>query len=168
MIESIPYVLTGIGIIISILYYTSVLRNANKTQQIQLDTRQAQLLMQIYNRMDTPEKAKAVNHIMKMKFSSFEELIRDYIEAPDQETWNYVLSVVIMLEGQGVMIKQNYVKIESIGHLLGGFVVFFWNLFDSYKTEIREYLGYSKWASETEYLYTELMKYYEEHPELAT
>ena len=36
MIESIPYVLTGIGIIVSILYYTSVLRNANRTRELQL------------------------------------------------------------------------------------------------------------------------------------
>jgi hypothetical protein len=49
-IEYLPIVLTGIGIIVSILYYTSVLRNANKTQQQQLDTRQAQLFMQMYNK----------------------------------------------------------------------------------------------------------------------
>ena len=33
MIEYLPLVLTGIGIIVSILYYTSVLRNSNKTRQ---------------------------------------------------------------------------------------------------------------------------------------
>jgi hypothetical protein len=36
MIESIPYVLTGIGIIISILYYTNVLQNANKTRELRV------------------------------------------------------------------------------------------------------------------------------------
>ena len=36
MIETIALVLTGIGIIASILYYTSVLRNANTTRQAQL------------------------------------------------------------------------------------------------------------------------------------
>ena len=48
MIEYLPLVLTGIGIIVSILYYTSVLRNANKT-------REAQLFMQSYKETSTPE-----------------------------------------------------------------------------------------------------------------
>ena len=48
MIEYLPLVLTGIGITVSILYYTSVLRNANKTQQMQLETRQAAMFMKLY------------------------------------------------------------------------------------------------------------------------
>ena len=41
MIESIPLVVTGIGLTASIVYYASILRNANKTQQQALETRQA-------------------------------------------------------------------------------------------------------------------------------
>jgi hypothetical protein len=36
MIEYLPLVLTGIGIIVSILYYSNVLRNANKARQREL------------------------------------------------------------------------------------------------------------------------------------
>jgi hypothetical protein len=36
MIDYLPLILTGIGIIASILYYASVLRNANTTRQAQL------------------------------------------------------------------------------------------------------------------------------------
>jgi hypothetical protein len=47
-LDYLPLVLTGIGIIASILYYASILRNANKTRELQLkaqehatETRQA-------------------------------------------------------------------------------------------------------------------------------
>ena len=50
-IEYLPIVLTGIGIIVSILYYAMVLRNQNTT-------RQAQLLMQI-NNISRPENLRA-------------------------------------------------------------------------------------------------------------
>ena len=52
MIEYLPLVLTGLGLTASIIYYTSVLRNANKTQQMQLETRQAQLFHGIYTSLD--------------------------------------------------------------------------------------------------------------------
>ena len=57
MIEYLPLVLTGLGIIVSILYYTSVLRNQNETQQMQLETRNAQFFIQFAKEINTPEKA---------------------------------------------------------------------------------------------------------------
>ena len=44
----------------------------------------------------------------------------------------------------------------------------FWKIFDPIKDEIREYMNYPRWASETEYLYYELLKYQETHPEFKT
>jgi hypothetical protein len=58
MIEYLPLVLTGIGIIVSILYYASVLRNANKTQQLQLETRQTQLYMQAFQELNQEKRWK--------------------------------------------------------------------------------------------------------------
>ena len=53
--EFLAIIFTGLGLIVSILYYTSILQNANKTRELQLqaqeqatETRQAQLLMQVY------------------------------------------------------------------------------------------------------------------------
>jgi hypothetical protein len=36
------------------------------------------------------------------------------------------------------------------------------------KEQVRAESGFSRWLSETEYLYDELMKYLAEHPELDT
>ena len=43
-IENLPLVLTGLGLTASVLYYTMVLRNANKTRQMQL-------FMQFYSKL---------------------------------------------------------------------------------------------------------------------
>jgi hypothetical protein len=58
MIEYLPLILTGIGIIASILYYSSVLRNANETQKQALETRQAALLMDLMNNFRSAEFRK--------------------------------------------------------------------------------------------------------------
>ena len=47
--QTISILLAGLSIAASIVYYASVLRNANKTQQVQLETRQAQLFLNIFN-----------------------------------------------------------------------------------------------------------------------
>ena len=61
MIEYLPLVLTGLGLTASIAYYANILNNANKTRELQLkaqeqalETRQAQLLMQIVNHWSQP------------------------------------------------------------------------------------------------------------------
>ena len=48
-------VLTGLGLIASIIYYANVLSNANKTQQMQLETRQAQFFMQLSDKFNSLE-----------------------------------------------------------------------------------------------------------------
>ena len=51
MIESLPLVLTGLGLTASIVYYENILNNANKTQQMQLETRQIQIFMRVIDRI---------------------------------------------------------------------------------------------------------------------
>ena len=55
MIETIGFILTGLGLTASIVYYANILNNANKTRELQLkaqehatETRQAQLYMQLF------------------------------------------------------------------------------------------------------------------------
>ena len=44
-VETISIVFTGLSISLAAFYYISTLRNAQRTQQMQLETRQAQLFM---------------------------------------------------------------------------------------------------------------------------
>jgi hypothetical protein len=48
-VETISIVFTGLSVSLAAFYYISTLRNAQKTQQIQLETRLAQMFMGIYN-----------------------------------------------------------------------------------------------------------------------
>ena len=56
--EFLAVILTGLGLTVSILYYTTVLQNANKTQQSQLETRQAQLYMQVFQELNSEKRWK--------------------------------------------------------------------------------------------------------------
>ena len=49
------------GILVGIVYYIAIMRNNQRTQQMQLETRQAQLFMQLYNRLRDDAKDLDVN-----------------------------------------------------------------------------------------------------------
>ena len=59
MVDYLPLVLTGLGLTASIIYYAMVLRNANKTQQMQLETRQTQLFLELHG-TDTEEQINQI------------------------------------------------------------------------------------------------------------
>ena len=81
MIEYLPIVLTGIGLTASILYYSINLRNANQTQQMQLETRQLQLFMNINESRGSPEFQKL---IYRVTFVDDWSSIDDYFTAPGE------------------------------------------------------------------------------------
>ena len=64
MIDYLPLVLTGIGIMASILYYSLTLRNSN-------NIRQSQLFMQAHARFQDTEFTKMYNEVMPDTFRFF-------------------------------------------------------------------------------------------------
>ena len=155
MIESIPYVLTGVGIIVSILYYTSVLRNANTT-------RQAQLFMQILNQWNQPSMVESRVWYFSLELNTLEDYARLWREpeaAKLLRVWGG------FLDGIGVLVREGFLDIKVIAGLMGGVVKMHWEYQAPYVYEMRESMNSPRFWIEWEYLYTALMKYAEDNPE---
>ena len=65
MIETLAFVLTGISLAASIIYYANILNNANKTRELQLkaqelatETRQTQVFMQVFQELNSEKRWK--------------------------------------------------------------------------------------------------------------
>ena len=121
-IENLPLVLTGVGLTASILYYTMILRNANKTQQNQLETRQVQMFMQIYNQYQTPEYRKASRIFHLMKFENFDEYSKllDPNTPETLENFEAVITIITYYEGLGSLVKEGFLDIRWIALLMAG------------------------------------------------
>ena len=168
MIESIPLILTGIGIIISILYYTSVLKNANKTQQMQLETRQGQLIMQVYNKFSSIEMGNAYQKFQEVskQIETPDDLLTKWIKHPENTKFMWLMGT--FFEGVGVLVKENLLDIRLVAELMTEPTASYWGLFAPHIEEVRKRENAPRMIAETEYLYNTLTKYAEEHPELAT
>ena len=166
-LELIALIFTGLSITASLVYYANVLSNANKTQRMQLETRQAQLFMQLVNRYRDDTKDLDIDKsLLYVEIESFEEFMRLY------ETEECFIKSVSALggfyESVGVMVREGYIPIRLVALMWGGMTRRYWEKLEPFFSELREVRGFPRAWAETEYLYHELMKYIEEYPELAT
>lgn len=173
-------ILQTAGIFVGIVYYITIMRNAQKTRELSLraqeltlraqeqavETRQAQLFMQLYDRWQELDWQRLAPHIMT-KLSSYEE----YIEKNDKDPHfrKAISDFTSFLEGLGVIVKEGFLSIRLVALMWAGVTRTFWeNIAEPILDEMREKTGYPRGWSETEYLCRELIKYMDEHPELKT
>jgi len=162
-----------IGLSASIIYYANVLRNANKTQKMQLETRQAQLFIQICNQtLNNPAFMKGYYVIMDSEWEDFNEYI-EFLGKPGSENWNDIFLVGGILESIGVMVKEGLVDISLVWSLMGRIVIAYYEKIGPMLkersrqwSESRSEREKSRLEWKADYLYHELMKYVENHPEL--
>jgi len=113
-------VVTGIGIIGAIVYYTLTLRNATKT-------RQAQLFMQIYNRFNTKEFVEQMNYLRFRWIIPQLEDISEFMTSEEyQEDFNVVASTVYFFEGVGVLVSKGLIDVELVDDLMSGPLTHIW------------------------------------------
>jgi hypothetical protein len=167
-LQAVSYIIGSLGVFVAAVYYVSTLRNNQRTQQLQLETRQAQLFMQIYNQShNDPTFIDAINRILEIgkieTYDKWQEVNRD------GENKKALSRVGMFYEGLGVLVKEGYVSIRLVALLMTGMTRNWWeNIYKSHVSDTRVQMGFPRFVSESEYLYNELMNYINEHPELRT
>ena len=67
--------LQTLSIMVGIAYYLMILQNQQKSQQSTLETRQAQLFMQLYNKVVSQEGIDNLGLLVRAEWSSYEEWV---------------------------------------------------------------------------------------------
>ncbi len=98
-----------------------------------------------------------------LEWSTAEDFIEDFRNLEGRKT---VATLANWYEGLGVLVKENLLDIRIVALLLTGLIISFWDKFIPIIDETREAFGSPRFYIETEYLYNQLMKYIEEHPEI--
>ena len=175
------------GILVGIVYYITIMRNQQRNQEISLknqeltlqsqeqalETRQAQLFMNIYNlSFANREWLKDHNKVMTTHWEDYEEYMKlaDSMnpDISDKEFLEAQAYLGCFYEGLGVFVKEGLVDIRMIALTMTYATRSYWEKIAPVVYEGRKRMNYPRMLSEFEYLYDELMKYLEEHPELKT
>ena len=151
MIEYLPIVLTGIGIIVSILYYTSVLRSQNLT-------REAQLLNSIYQDLNSKERWMQLADTMNMEWTDFSDFKNKYSRDADPDAYGTWMSILWTLGGIGHLLQEGMIEAKKTYNLVGPFTVILWDKFESVIIEYRKEWNMPEGYVTFEYLGNEMKK----------
>jgi hypothetical protein len=86
-LQTIGILLTAVTVSIAAIYYTMTLRYTKRSQELQLETRQAQLFMPIYSVYQSEDHIKAVSEIMKWEYDSYDDYMAKYGEEVNPEAY---------------------------------------------------------------------------------
>jgi hypothetical protein len=155
-------VLTGIGIIVAISYYTLTLRNANRT-------RQAQILMQLYDRWVEVEFKQLQREVSEMSWVDYDDYKRKYGPQSNPEADDKQRSLAAYYEGIGVLVNRKLIEASMVDDLMSNAIINYWEKWAPVLREIRREYNYPQAAEWVEYLYSVIKPIAEkQHPELKT
>jgi len=162
------------GVIAGFTYYVLTVRNAQRTRELTLraqeqalDTRQAQLVMNLVNTVRSTDFRRQWHTLFRLEWRDYQDFQEQYEE--DIEIISAWTSVVRFYECVGVMVKNNLIDMNLIYPLLVNGTKIMWDRYEPLIMGDRErFQEYGTIWTNVEYLYNEILRYEEEHPELKT
>ena len=159
MIEYLPLVLTGIGLMVSILYYTSILRNANNTQRMQLETRQVQLFMNIDAARGSPEFQKLFYRVTFMdEWKDIDDYFAKYGPENNLDAYSEHSFIWQRFDSLGLLLKKKVIELSYFDDLLNSSVLAAWNKFEPVIDATRIRVNQPNLWNQFEFLANEIRK----------
>jgi hypothetical protein len=179
-IQAAYYMVAATGVLVAAVYYILNLRvsqknqeltlkaleQSAKAQQMTLDTRQAQLLMNLYQKMSDPDFEEAwVKIVFTWKWSDYEDFEAKYGAVSNPKKWRSLTYVGNYFEGVGILVKNGFLDAALVDDLMSSYLIRFWQKFGPIFKESRVKLGSPTIAEFMEYLYDAVYPIYlQQHP----
>ena len=158
---------TIFGVIAGFSYYILTVRNSQRNQQQQLETRQAQLFMQIYDRWSSREITKMEYEFRNWEWEDFDDYMRKYNS--DVESFSLRSVIGKYYEGIGVLIKRGLIDPTLVDDLMSSAILGYWEKWGPIVAEWRAHYNMPQASEYQEYLYNIIKAIADEqHPELRT
>ena len=113
-IEYLPIVLTGIGIIVSILYYTNVLRNANETQKLQLETRRTHLSTTTIERLGSKDFLRDFIELAQLEWIDVEDFMKKFDHTVNSESYAHRWTIWMTYDNLGYLLREGLIDREIL------------------------------------------------------
>ena len=153
-----------VGILVGIFYYVTVMRNAQRNQQQQLETRQLQGFMQVMSMALTRDGLMYGNIFGRTNVSNYDEF-REKMDN-DAEYRSAFVFCAWLYESIGVILKEGLVGVRLLALYDAIGTIQAWERYKEIIYELRKRSNNKRRWGMWEYTYNTLMRYLDEHPEL--
>ena len=145
------------GVIAGFSYYVLTVRATRKNQRQQLETRQAQLFMTLYETYRSTEFRKQWTAIINQEYTDFNDFWEKYGLENNPEAWANWQSVASFFHGIGILVKKGIVEPSLLDELISPNVFFAWVIMGP------NVKGFQAWAEQGGGEMINRFKDYEEH-----
>ena len=111
--EFLAIILTGLGLIVSLVYYANVLSNQNKIQK-------TQILQKAFESLSTKDTNLDWWKVEYLEWEDYDDFRAKYGPEVDIETWAMINKVWNEMNGIGYLVHQGVMNIESVYDYGGG------------------------------------------------
>jgi hypothetical protein len=158
-VQTIGVLVTAASVSVAAIYYTLTLRTNQKNLKMNLETRQAQLLMQIYQRFsETDFMRKWITSIYLMDYIDLDDFNEKYDPKINIDARSQMASLFTYFEGVGVLVEEKLIDIRLVSKLMSGNLIYFWEKWGPLILERRKRMGNPYEWDKTEFLYHEVKK----------
>ena len=164
--QTIGILVTATSVTIAAIYYVLTLRTNQRNLKANLETRQAQLLMAVYDKLAEPQFVEMWVNVVNTDYTNFSEFKKKFVENPEMLKALYIMAM--RFEGFGLLVRDGLLDIRHVALLFAGVTIKYFEKLKPVLSELREEQGYSRFMDQTEFLYNRLMDYLASHPELKT
>ena len=157
-VQTISIVIASAGVLVGVIYYILDLRHQSSTRQIEIETRQADLLMRLYSTWGSDEFQKAATEVVNLEFKDYNDFSEKYGKKWETPTHMAVFKVCWFFNGIGVLLNSKLADIELIDKLFGYMVKWLWEIMKPIVEGMRKQFNQPKSLEWFEYLYNEIKK----------
>jgi len=152
------------AILVGVALTVMDLRHMRQTRDTELETRQAQLFMQIYDRFESSEFQRNDYLFMQWEWGDFEDFRERY---GDAESYSIHSSIGTFYEGIGVLMNRGLIDVELVDDLMSGCILRYWEKIKPVNDMWRERYRWPQSYEWLEYLYGRIKPLAErQHPEI--
>jgi len=162
-VQTISVVIAAASVAAFVANSIIISRREEKRSQQNLETRQAQLFMGIYQSFYSKDFAEVEPYLDEIEIKKS----GDYTKVmKDRAIYRAFGTFASFYEGVGVIVRENLVDIRLVSQLMSGNVLWFWDKFGPGIVECRRDFNWPRMGVEIEYLNNRIVEYGREHPEL--
>ena len=156
-VQTISVVIAAVSLVIGVINSIITSRSAERTRKMELETRQAQLFMQIYDHFNKPEFFDSFTDFLTWKWKDYDDFLAKYGRKANPKAWYSLGSVGAFFEGIGVLVHRKLLDVGLVSQLMSRHIIMFWKKMQPITKEMRRRLEVPEIDRMTEYLYHEMV-----------
>jgi hypothetical protein len=151
--QTIGVLVTAASVTVAAIYYMFTLRINMKTQQIAaknqeqtLETRQAQLFMQLYGIYESKDFLKDYADIWRYEYTDINDWMSKYHPKVNPEAYASFMRLGRFYEGVGILVEKKLISMDLVTQLMREAIIFNWDRLKVYAYGQREITHMLIWS----------------------